>query len=259
MTGGQEAPVLVTGGGGFLGSAIVRLLRAGGQAVRSLTRHRYPELDAARGRSVSGRRGRSRDRLEGGRGLCDSFPRGGQGGAMGPLSAVPQQQRGWHSERDRGLSRTRRAAFDLHQLPQCHLHWPRPRGSGRVGSLRQALRRGLSGDEGDRREAGPGEQRFDSCHRVTAPAPDLGAGRQQHPAADLCPGAGSSTLPDRPAQPAHRPDLHRQRRPGPSAGRRTPRAGLANHRPGLFHRPGPARSSSGTWSIGFSRWLIFPP
>ena len=36
---------------------------------------------------------------------------------MGPLSAVPQQQRGWHSERDRGLSRTRRATLDLHQLP----------------------------------------------------------------------------------------------------------------------------------------------
>ena len=46
MTGGQQAPVLVTGGGGFLGSAIVRLLRAEGQAVRSLTRRRYPELDA---------------------------------------------------------------------------------------------------------------------------------------------------------------------------------------------------------------------
>ncbi len=27
MTGGQEAPALVTGGGGFLGSAIVRMLR----------------------------------------------------------------------------------------------------------------------------------------------------------------------------------------------------------------------------------------
>lgn len=45
MTAGHEALVLVTGGGGFLGSAIVRL-RARGQAVRSLTRNRYPELDA---------------------------------------------------------------------------------------------------------------------------------------------------------------------------------------------------------------------
>jgi nucleoside-diphosphate-sugar epimerase len=37
---------LVTGGGGFLGSAIVRRLRARGDRVHSLSRHRYPELDA---------------------------------------------------------------------------------------------------------------------------------------------------------------------------------------------------------------------
>jgi 2-alkyl-3-oxoalkanoate reductase len=36
---------LVTGGGGFLGSAIVRLLRARGDTVRSLSRNHYPELD----------------------------------------------------------------------------------------------------------------------------------------------------------------------------------------------------------------------
>jgi 2-alkyl-3-oxoalkanoate reductase len=37
--------VLVTGGGGFLGGAIVRLLRARGDVVRSLTRSAYPWLD----------------------------------------------------------------------------------------------------------------------------------------------------------------------------------------------------------------------
>jgi nucleoside-diphosphate-sugar epimerase len=42
---GQSNPVLVTGGGGFLGSAIIRLLRDRGEAVRSLARNHYPELD----------------------------------------------------------------------------------------------------------------------------------------------------------------------------------------------------------------------
>ena len=37
--------VLVTGGGGFLGGAVVRRLRGRGWAVRSLTRSAYPWLD----------------------------------------------------------------------------------------------------------------------------------------------------------------------------------------------------------------------
>ena len=37
---------LVTGGGGFLGSAIVRLLRERGDEVRSFSRGQYPALDA---------------------------------------------------------------------------------------------------------------------------------------------------------------------------------------------------------------------
>jgi 2-alkyl-3-oxoalkanoate reductase len=37
---------LVTGGGGFLGSAIARMLRKRGDDVRSLSRHHYPELDS---------------------------------------------------------------------------------------------------------------------------------------------------------------------------------------------------------------------
>ena len=36
---------LVTGGGGFLGGAVVRLLRQRGDSVRSFTRSRYPWLD----------------------------------------------------------------------------------------------------------------------------------------------------------------------------------------------------------------------
>jgi nucleoside-diphosphate-sugar epimerase len=41
-----KGEILVTGGGGFLGSAIIRQLRERGEAVRSLTRRHYPALAA---------------------------------------------------------------------------------------------------------------------------------------------------------------------------------------------------------------------
>jgi len=48
MTGGplSEQPILVTGGGGFLGGALVRMLMERGASVRSFSRSRYPALDA---------------------------------------------------------------------------------------------------------------------------------------------------------------------------------------------------------------------
>jgi nucleoside-diphosphate-sugar epimerase len=45
MKSGDSRPILVTGGGGFLGSAIVRLLREQDFSVRILCRRHYPELD----------------------------------------------------------------------------------------------------------------------------------------------------------------------------------------------------------------------
>jgi nucleoside-diphosphate-sugar epimerase len=44
--GATEMKTLVTGGGGFLGKAIIRLLLARGVAVRSFSRQQYPELTA---------------------------------------------------------------------------------------------------------------------------------------------------------------------------------------------------------------------
>ena len=54
MTLDPSRPVLVTGGGGFLGSAVVAMLRERGQPVRSLTRRRYPRLDELGAEQVLG-------------------------------------------------------------------------------------------------------------------------------------------------------------------------------------------------------------
>ena len=42
---GDLGRVLVTGGGGFLGTGVIRLLRGRGLSVRSLSRSRHPQLD----------------------------------------------------------------------------------------------------------------------------------------------------------------------------------------------------------------------
>lgn len=54
MTLDSSRPVLVTGGGGFLGSAVVALLRARGQQVRTLARHRHAQLDALGAEQIQG-------------------------------------------------------------------------------------------------------------------------------------------------------------------------------------------------------------
>ena len=54
MTGHRPERVLVTGGGGFLGGAIVKRLVRRGDHVRSLSRKFYPELEAAGVEQIQG-------------------------------------------------------------------------------------------------------------------------------------------------------------------------------------------------------------
>ncbi len=76
--------VLVTGGGGFLGSALVAFARGRGLPVRSLSRRHYPRLEKLGVEQIQGDVSEACDGRAGGRGLPDGFPHGGQGGALGP-------------------------------------------------------------------------------------------------------------------------------------------------------------------------------
>jgi nucleoside-diphosphate-sugar epimerase len=52
--GDQLGTVLVTGGGGFLGTALIRMLRERGLTVRSLCRRHYPHLDQLAAEQIEG-------------------------------------------------------------------------------------------------------------------------------------------------------------------------------------------------------------
>ena len=65
----QQKLILVTGGGGFLGSAIVRKLAARGDRVRSIARNFYPDIDLPNVEQVKGDIGDSESLMSACRGV----------------------------------------------------------------------------------------------------------------------------------------------------------------------------------------------
>jgi len=76
--------VLVTGGGGFLGTALARAARARGLAVRSLARRWYPQLEAAQVEQVQGDVSELRDVSRAMAGCDTVFHTAAKAGLWGP-------------------------------------------------------------------------------------------------------------------------------------------------------------------------------
>ena len=90
--------VLVTGGGGFLGTGIVRLLRDRGLAVRSLSRKHHPHLQELGVEQVQGdvADAKSSPRR---RGMRHGLSHRGQGRLMGARARISTRQRAGDDER----------------------------------------------------------------------------------------------------------------------------------------------------------------
>ena len=204
---GGEATVmnaLVTGGGGFLGGAIVRRLVGRGDRVRSLSRGHYPELDALGVEQIQG------DVADAGAvdaavAGCDvvfhvaakagvwgryaDYYRANVVGTQNVLAACRK-----HGVRRLVYTSSPSVVFDGRDMEGVDESVPYP----------DALRGGLSADQGGGRAAGAGGERPRPGDGGAAAAPDLGAGRQPPDAAH--PGARPRrpAAPHRPGEQAHR-------------------------------------------------------
>ncbi len=94
----------MTGGGGFLGSALIKPLRERGLAVRSLARQFYPHLHELEVEQVQGDIADPRVVARAVEGCDDGVPYGGQSRSLGHGARVPTDQRGRDPKPDRGLS-----------------------------------------------------------------------------------------------------------------------------------------------------------
>ncbi|PID73784.1 MAG: 3-beta hydroxysteroid dehydrogenase [Desulfobacterales bacterium] len=83
----MRGPVLVTGGGGFLGRAIVRRLREAGIAVRTFSRSRYPELEELGAEQIRGDLGDADAAAAACAGMTTVFHTAAKAGVWGPPDA----------------------------------------------------------------------------------------------------------------------------------------------------------------------------
>jgi nucleoside-diphosphate-sugar epimerase len=86
----SDQPILVTGGGGFLGSAIIRMLATRGDAVRSFSRSRYPHLEALRVDQIQGDLADAESLQQACRGVDLVFHVASKTGVWGPYNAFHQ-------------------------------------------------------------------------------------------------------------------------------------------------------------------------
>ena len=161
---------LVTGGGGFLGGAIVRRLVARGDRVRSLSRRRYAELDALGVEQIQGDvadLGPTETAIQG----CDVvFHVAAKAGVWGAYADYYRANVVGTQNVTGRLPQTRRPSPRLHQFAERGFRRPRPGRRGRIHAVSQSTT--------TRRIPKPKRKPNDSYWRRTAPtSPRLPCGR----------------------------------------------------------------------------------
>ena len=213
-----------------------RAARAGGPEPEPAV---LPSSARAGGRTSPGRHRRPAGRQPRRRGLPDHLPHRGQGGHLGPGPGVRADQRPGHSQRDRGLpgcTASRRIIYS--SSPSVVFNGLDMEGVDESVPYSARFEAAYPETKARAEQIILGSNTAEPGHDLDSPPPDLGPGRQQSAAADPRPGPARTAPAHRPARPADRSDLYRQRRRGPPAGRRSARARLAHRGPDLLRHPG---------------------
>ncbi len=237
---------LVTGGGGFLGQAIVRLLLERGDKVRSFSRRDYPELAALGVEQCQGELADPPRLVSAAAEGCDIvFHVAAKAGIWGAYedfyrANVVGTQNVIAACRRHGIGRlvytsSPSVVFD---------------GRDMEGVMNRSLIPSTSKPIIRRPRREPNSwccAANDAELATVALRPHLiwGPGDNHLVPRILARGRAGRTAPHRRPPLSGRYDLHRQRRRGPSAGRRTPRPRFAGRRQGLLPRPGGAAPALG--------------